>query len=57
MNDEITGHNPILDDEKSVTRSESSLHESDLDSPTDVKWEEAKEVKKFFKETSSELKR
>ena len=45
MNDEITGHNPIPDDAKSVTHSESSLHESDLDSPTDVKWEEAREVK------------
>ena len=55
MNDEIMGHNP--DDAKSVTRSESSLHESDLDSPTNVKWEETKEVKKLIKQTTSELKR
>ena len=41
MNDKLTGHNQIPDD----IRSESSLHESDLDSPTNVNWEETKKVK------------
>ena len=55
MNENLTGHNKFPDDAKSETHSESSLHESDLDSPTDVKWEETKKVKQLISQTTTEL--